>query len=233
MMERSPQVLALFAQNLMAVETDQDPAHRLCEAARRTLGADAASLTIKLGDGRWSEPCATDPVTEHFEHLQQLAGEGPADDAASSGRPVFVQVEQRGLDLWSTLSVVAGRDAVRGNYWVVPMRPLEATVGLLTLQRESGSLLQEARAVQFVADTVGTALFRDSGLTELGLSVSEEWTESRVVHQATGMVTAQLRVSPRDALAMLRAHAFSQDVDLHTLAVDVVARRIDFSALRD
>jgi len=227
-MERSPEVLATFAAHLSAMAPGPGPAHRLCEAARQTLGADAASLAIKLLNGRWNSLWSTGLSTERFDHLQELAGEGPADDVAASGRAIFVQVDQRGLDMWSTLSVVAERDVIRGNYWVVPMRPLEVVVGVLTLHRESGVLAHEQPAVQFIADTVGSALLRET-ITPTPPLVSGEWTERAEIHQATGMVTAQLKISPEDALALLQAHAFSQNVDLHTLALDVVARKVDFS----
>lgn len=225
-MVRSSEVLATFAANLSDISAEPGPASRLCEAARRTVGAESASLAIKLLDGGWSSLWATDPSIERFDHAQQLAGEGPADDVAASGRAAFVQVEQRGLDAWSTLSVVAERDVIRGNYWVVPMRPHEVVVGVLTLHREAGDLTQRPPAVQLIADTVGTALVGETTSPPL---VSGEWTERAEVHQATGMVTAQLKISPEDALALLRAHAFSQNVDLHVLAIDVVARRIDFA----
>ena len=50
-----------------------------------------------------------------------------------------------------------------------------------------------------------------------------------VVHQATGMVAAQLDVPVGDALVRLRAHAFRTDRLLTDVAGDVVARRLRFS----
>jgi hypothetical protein len=49
-----------------------------------------------------------------------------------------------------------------------------------------------------------------------------------VVHQAAGMVAAQLDVSVGHALIRLRAYAFGNDRSLTEVAEDVVARKLRF-----
>jgi len=49
-----------------------------------------------------------------------------------------------------------------------------------------------------------------------------------VVHQASGMVSAQAGISVSDALVRLRAHAFATGALLVDVAKDVVARRLRF-----
>jgi hypothetical protein len=49
------------------------------------------------------------------------------------------------------------------------------------------------------------------------------------IHQATGMVLAQLKISATDALARLRAHAFVHQRLLIDVACDVVNRRLVFT----
>jgi hypothetical protein len=51
-----------------------------------------------------------------------------------------------------------------------------------------------------------------------------------VVHQASGMVAAQLDVSVRSALVRLRAYAFGNDRPLAEVAQDVVSRKLRFDA---
>jgi hypothetical protein len=46
------------------------------------------------------------------------------------------------------------------------------------------------------------------------------------IHQATGMVSAQLEVGLAEALVCLRAHASAADRPLADVAADVVARRL-------
>jgi hypothetical protein len=49
-----------------------------------------------------------------------------------------------------------------------------------------------------------------------------------VVHQASGMVAAQLEVDVGQALIRLRAYAFGHDRPLAEVAKDIVARRLRF-----
>jgi hypothetical protein len=53
----------------------------------------------------------------------------------------------------------------------------------------------------------------------------------RVVHQATGMILAQLNLSAADALLMIHAHAFAYGRTVREVADDVVTRRLDFSSI--
>ena len=55
------------------------------------------------------------------------------------------------------------------------------------------------------------------------------WSAQAQVHQAAGMVIAQLGVGPEDALALLRAHAFADGASMAVFARAVVERRLDFS----
>ena len=47
-----------------------------------------------------------------------------------------------------------------------------------------------------------------------------------VVHQASGMVSAQLDVTLGEALVRMRAFAFAHDRPLAAVAEDIVARRL-------
>lgn len=53
------------------------------------------------------------------------------------------------------------------------------------------------------------------------------WNGRAEIHQATGMVVAQLGVGAADAFARLRAYAFAHDRLLVEVSRDVVARRLD------
>ena len=53
------------------------------------------------------------------------------------------------------------------------------------------------------------------------------WAE---VHQATGMVSAQLEVPIDEAFVRLRAHAFADGRSLRDVARDVVSRRLTLEA---
>jgi hypothetical protein len=53
------------------------------------------------------------------------------------------------------------------------------------------------------------------------------------VHQATGMISAQLRVTQAEALIRMRAHAFTQRRALADVAAEVVGRRLRFDENSD
>ena len=50
--------------------------------------------------------------------------------------------------------------------------------------------------------------------------------EHAVVHQATGMLAAQLDIDLAEALARLRARAYADDRPLYDVSVDVVTRAL-------
>lgn len=58
------------------------------------------------------------------------------------------------------------------------------------------------------------------------------YTESpysrREVHQATGMVIAQAKVSPADALLLIRARAFAEGLPVREIATRIINRKITF-----
>lgn len=51
----------------------------------------------------------------------------------------------------------------------------------------------------------------------------------RHVHQATGMVLAQVGVSPEDAELLLQGHAFATGTSMREVADDVLAGRLSFA----
>jgi len=65
-------------------------------------------------------------------------------------------------------------------------------------------------------------------VAEPGDSLPESWEDRAEVHQATGIVVAQLAVSGPDALALIRAHAFSHGMTVREAAHRVVQRWLRF-----
>ncbi len=69
----------------------------------------------------------------------------------------------------------------------------------------------------------------DAGVEPIAGGVDHGLGSRAEIHQATGMVLAQLGFSATDALARLRAHAFVEQRLLIDVAEDVVARRLTFT----
>ena len=55
----------------------------------------------------------------------------------------------------------------------------------------------------------------------------------RAVHQATGIVLAQLDVSAAEALLIIRGHAFAHGQSVRKIATEIVDRNLDFAQGRE
>ncbi len=105
----------------------------------------------------------------------------------------------------------------------LPLSMSADPMGILTVYRHHPFPDDEQEVAQFVADAVGAAIVRDHETSEQS---TEPWLARSRVHMATGMVVAQLRVPPDDALALIRAYAFAHDQSLEHVARDIVERHI-------
>jgi AmiR/NasT family two-component response regulator len=87
-------------------------------------------------------------------------------------------------------------------------------------------LVESIDAVQFLADTLAATLVGDqAALAEI--ADANAWSSRAVVHQATGMLVAQLGVSVEDGLAVLRSCAFASSAHLADVARAVVERKLN------
>ncbi|MBD5784776.1 ANTAR domain-containing protein [Cellulosimicrobium terreum] len=201
---------------------------RLCRACVEMLGARGGAITLsQSAPERWTV-CATDPVAERLEDLEDVVGEGPGQEVARTRSAAVVRLAADASGGLGEFVHHAREVAGTATLYALPLLPAPYTVGVVTLHQADGvelALPPEER--QFLADAVGASLLRDD--PELEGSASA-WRPRATVHQATGMVVAQLGLAPVDALALLRAHAFADATTLTELATSVVERRYDFSA---
>jgi len=119
----------------------------------------------------------------------------------------------------------------RIRLFAVPMMPDRSVLGVVSLYRlEVEGNPVDGRDAQFLVDAIGIAVLGGFDRSEPGDLV---WTARDRVNQATGMVVAQLRIAPEDALALLRAHAFAHGATLVEVAGRVVSRELDFRVGHD
>ncbi|MEO6081862.1 MAG: GAF and ANTAR domain-containing protein [Umezawaea sp.] len=205
----------------------------LCETAVSRLGVSGAALTVDTSQG-WSETLhSTDLLGEQLAEIQVTVGEGPCVDAGRVGGPVLVAdldtaAIGRRWPLFAPLAVHAGARAL----FALPLRVGSIHAGTLVLHRaEAGSLdaTTLTDALAFARLALRLLLDERAGLGgadhDLGDSLS---LHDLRVHQATGMISAQLEVGMADAFATLRGRAFADQRPLGELAADVVARRVRF-----
>ena len=114
--------------------------------------------------------------------------------------------------------------------YAVPLHANGDLAGVATLHTGlDRSLSEPADRVAFLANAVGAALVTDAAEHPEGhLHSGEGWGARSLVHQATGMVMAQVRITPEDSLALLRGHAYALATDINDVAARVVDRSINF-----
>lgn len=225
-------LLSALASTLATLPTDRAQTWRLGEATRRLLQADGVAITLDYLSVNRITLCATDDVAAALEDLQEVTGEGPGWEAATSDVMVVADL---GADVdrarWPMLTQALEERYGPLRVYAVPVHANGALGGVATLYTGGDQLLAEPPArVAFLANAVGAALVADvADHPEGHLKSGEGWSSRSLIHQATGMVMAQVRVTPEDALALLRGHAYALDTDINGVAARVVARDIDFS----
>lgn len=216
------ELLTLLARALAEADDALSTPARMCQACATVLGAESVALTVAATADDRLTVATSDGVAARIEDLEETLGEGPAQLALAEDRVVVTEVDgNRDGGAFPVFSRVVGTISGPATYHAVPMHAGGQVVGVLSLLTASARLAREPDDVQFLADVVGLALLSDLD--------SLDWSTRAEVHQATGMVTAQLRVAPRDALAVLRAHAFARSTTLEDVAEEVVGRRLSFT----
>ena len=208
---------------------------RLCQVCADVTGVTGAGIMLMAGDVAQGSVCTTDTVSALIEQTQYDLGEGPCVDAYRQDRPVLEpDLAHPDVPRWLAFTgpvVAAGARAVFG----FPLQVGAVRLGALNLYNDRpGHLTDDQHTDALVmADVAAQAILLlqaeappDTVATELEANANFQY----VVHQATGMVAAQLEVTVGQALIRLRAHAFGNDRSLTDVARDVVDRRLRFDA---
>lgn len=214
-------------------------AERICRACMAGLDVDGAVLSLLTATVSRVTLWASDPTAELLEELQFTLNEGACMEAAATGRPVLVPDLHHGTETarWPVFAAaVAERTDVRALF-ALPLQWGTVNLGVLDLYRRTAGGLDppqyrdalgvaDLAALMMVGQRTDPALDAEASGGSWLAEASSHRTE---VHQAVGMVLAQLGVGPTEALARLRAHAFVERQLLVDVARDVVARRLRFT----
>jgi GAF domain/ANTAR domain len=216
------------------VEDDRVLAGEICRACVQGLDIDGAAISLLTADPLRETVFASDATADLLEDLQFSLGEGACIDAAVSRRPVLVadMNDPAQTARWPVYAAaVAEQTGVRAVF-ALPLQWGAIDVGVLDLYRRapgalSAAQMRDALSAADAATLILLGLRSDPGDDDQAWDRS--WGNRAEIHQATGMVVAQLGVSAADALARLRAHAFAEQRLLGDVARDVVARRLCFT----
>jgi hypothetical protein len=207
----------------------------LCAPFPRELRVAWASVSVFDGAGRQSTICATDPIAARLDELQLELGEGPQWDALRTALPVLVPSLDDPPRSWPAFTSAARLLGVKAVF-AFPMflgAVIVGVVGLASPRVVTFGPVEIAAAVRLTTRTSRGAVQR--ALRDADDERSPEGPSNpamrREVHQATGMILAQLDITATEAFVRLRAHAFATSRSVQDVARDVVARELDFRDL--
>ncbi|MFD5569916.1 GAF and ANTAR domain-containing protein [Streptomyces cadmiisoli] len=208
---------------------------RLCHVAVRLLPVSGASVSLCSG-GMPVPLGAGDERAALLMEIQATLGDGPCLHAARTGAPVIAaDLSGRDAHRWPVFAQQATAAGVRAVY-ALPLGDSGGCVGTLDLYRDTPGVLstRELHTATLMAGVMTVALSAlptddpAGSRTVDGFWLSELATEHDEVHQAIGMIMAQLGVAADEALARLRGHAFARGLTVLDVAHEVVAHRERF-----
>ena len=212
----------------------------LSRAAARVLGVDGAGLSTMVSVLRQPLAASSEDCLQ-AEELQTSLGEGPCLDAVEAQAAIVADLAELEARWPLYAEELVAKTAFRAVA-AVPLRaPGHGVFAALDLY-STGTRLTEVlhpREVEEVAETAGALLtscvaqIQDVDSPEAG----PDWYRSASgrrhdVWVAIGMVMGMRAERTRDALSVLRAHAYSVNRSLDDLAADLVHGRVPLSDLR-
>jgi hypothetical protein len=222
---------------------DRELAQRICRACIEGLDVDGAAISLLTATVSRETLWASDATAERLEDLQFSLNEGACMQAAATGSPVLVPDLQHSTEAtrWPIFATAVAEQTNVQALFALPLQWGVTNLGVLDMYRSvAGELSQSQwRDAVSAADIaalmiLGLRTDPDPDPATPDSDVAARWldhsTGSRAeIHQATGMVLAQLQVTASEALARLRAYAFVEQRLLGDVARDVVNRALVFT----
>lgn len=208
-------------------------AQRLCQVCADVTAVSGAGIMLMSREVALGSLYAANDATARMEELQYALGEGPCLDAYHEDRPVLEpDLAEPSTPRWFGLAAAALEAGVRALFGF-PLHIGAVRLGALNLYRDRpGPLSDEQHADALVmADVAAHAVLVMQAEAPPGVLAAELEAAADlqyVVHQASGMVSAQLGVGIGPALIRLRTYSFANDRALLEVAQDVVGRRLRF-----
>ncbi len=209
---------------------------RLARACAEVLAVDGAGIGLFFASDRRLPLRASDDQAAEAERLQFTVGEGPCLTAHASNRPLAAQETEIRARWPAFHDALVTRTAVRGII-SLPLADRARGFGALDLYlvppNDVGAVtLFDALAVASETVSVLHRAGRSDRHPEGPAWLDAPAVERRsLVWQAMGFVNAGLEISSKDALALLRAYAYGEGLELDTLAAQVLSRQVPLEHL--
>jgi len=230
--QRRARIVAAVAGRGGSIRVDE-LMRRICLLAVNEMGASGCTLALIAGTEPLGMLASAGRHSSTITELQFELGEGPCMDAYESGVPVLLpDLPADGALSWPVYTAAAAERGVRAEF-CFPLGVGMNSIGVFDLCRDERGVLSheqlaDARVAADIARDAMLYLQEPPGHPALALLLESVGMDRLVVHQATGMIAAQLDETPSDALARLRAGAFESGRSIYDIAQDVVERRVRF-----
>ena len=213
-----------------------DAAEELARRFVRSFPVTGAAVST-LGDLLGVQTvAASDLLAARLDEMQIDLGEGPCWDAMRLRRPVLLpDLRSAHGRSWPVFAQAVIAEGV-GALFAFPLLvgPLEIGAVDMYSRRPLKLGADDAGKAAELADATAREILQ--GALHAAGGSGDDYAEDdrpysrKIVHQATGMVLAQLGISADDARMVIQAHAFANDRTMMEVARDVLDRRLDFSA---
>jgi hypothetical protein len=220
---------------LLDLEDDRrngtDVGERLCDTCVEVLDVTGAGIML-MSDGEHRGTLGvSNGVMTVVEDLQFTLGEGPCIDAHTSEHPILEpDLVDPATNRWPAFSGPAVRAGVRAVFGF-PLRFGAVNLGALDVYLDHPADLRtdqlaDAAVMAGVISNTVLALQADAPPGELPELLDATVLHRAIVHQASGMLSAQLDIDVADALVRIRAHAYTSSRPVNDVAHDIVDRRL-------
>ncbi len=201
---------------------------RICRAAAQVLELTGASVHLLNVAASGGVVAGSDEAARRLGEAAFTAGEGPALDAYAQARPVFAPyLLEEGRHRWPGYVDAVRTSGLRACF-SLPLHVGAVRLGVLDLYAGTpGPLRQDQVSLGLTFADLAT-----ESLLESPPAATSDAVNARVVdalerrgeiHQAQGMVMVDLDVDLAEALALMRAHAFTEGLSLLEVASKILA----------
>ena len=181
---------------------------------------------------------ASDATSATLEQLQFDLCEGPCASAFTQGQPVLVPDLAAGeaSSRWPLFTHQLQASPAGGSVGALFAFPLQLgaiSIGAMDCYRSEPGTFEAVTEALVVAEAITLTLLQAqyweaaSGTEDSGMVATAVGYHAQV-HQATGMVSAQLEISTDEAFVRLQAYAYRQGRSLHEIGADLVVGRLTF-----
>lgn len=193
----------------------------------RVTGAAVSTIGDFLGNETVS---ASDEVAARIDELQFDLSEGPCWDALATRKPVLTSnVTALPVHRWPAFTDAVSREGV-GALFAFPMFVGHLPIGAVDMYSSTPAGLGPAQVRQaaVLADLLAKQILRLALDAVADAPMEDRRHSRRAIHQATGIVLAQLDISPEEAQLVIQGRAFATGRSMMEVAEDVIAGRIAF-----